>query len=265
MKNLFRYIVIFLFAGGIAGFLVYASLAFGEVTDAVEDPLKNPAKIIFSQPNIIDGKIESREISSSDFLVGNIFSAEFGQLSSGFFVVRTDGEDVTTKITRDNKKIISEGIRGIFSWYNPFDVYEFIDKNQNFSLKQITSGSMYLSYEDDGTIVLYSVDMAAELGFLWQGSERTKMIIFPGMYVRFDPSLNEKIPENADLLRIIQTQQGSDKDTSIVFINPRIELGNQQKDVIVPFILKNSAEKLFDHLKMASKNRIETIDKLKEY
>lgn len=111
-----------------------------------------------------------------------------------------------TGLSRQEKTIFSEKIRGIFSWYDPFDVYTLVDSAKNFSFQQITSGSFYISYEEDGTIILYSVDMVGELSFLYENSLKTKMIIFPGMYFRFDPSVTGKMKENADLLQIIQLQ-----------------------------------------------------------
>lgn len=273
MKHTLRYIVVFVLAGVIAGFLIMTSLAFEKTITSADDSLKNPQKIVFSQPVEtsgkpeldVDGKIIYKKLSEEFISEGSIFVAEFGRLANGFFLSQSAEMPIKTQITRQDKNIFVEKIRGIFSWYDPFDVYVVSDVTKNFAFKQITSGSFYLSHENDGTIVLYSIDMVGELSFLHEGVEKTKMILFPGMYFRFDPEMNKNLAEKADLLGIIQAQGKSEKNTSISFVNPRIEVADAREDSIVPFVLKQSAGKLFDYLRLVSKERLQTVSALKEY
>ena len=173
-----------------------------------------PTEILFSVPTITEtGSVLYSSLLEKNLAQDEIFSADFGRLASGFFLANSDNFDYREMIQRDDKNISIGKMTGIFSWYDPFELYTLSDFEKKFRLTQITSGSMYLSHENDGTITLYSTDMVAELVFLDQGEEKTKMILFPGMYFRFDPSLNKDM-KDADLLRIIQVQQGSDKNTS---------------------------------------------------
>lgn len=92
------------------------------------------------------------------------------------------------------------------------------------------------------------------------------MILFPGMYFRFDPEINKDMG-GFDLLRIIQAEQASPKNTAITFINPRLEIPNANKDQIIPFIFTKNEEarKLFQLLQAASEERVETVNSLKNY
>lgn len=274
MKHTLRYIVIFVLSIIIASFLVFTSLAFEKTSKNISENIDNSKKITFSLPLEESGKIQldaDGNIQYNSLLEDNVpewgvFAADFGRLTTWFFISQSSETPISSQIVRQNKIISIEKIRWIFSWYDPFDVYTLVDNAKTFSFKQITSGSFYVSHEDDGTIVFYSVDMVGELSFLYADSVKTKMILFPGMYFRFDPVMNANMSENADLLRIIQTQGWSDKNTSISFINPRIEIAGAKQDIIVPFfILKQSASKLFDYLRLASKERVRAVDALKQY
>lgn len=114
-----------------------------------------------------------------------------------------DGVSPNNIVSRNEKLLTVGKTSAIFSWYDPFKNYELQDEGKNFRLSQITSGSVYFSSEADGSIAIYSVDLVANLTFLSNGQEMTKMIIFPGMHVRFDPRLNASL-KDADLLRIMQ-------------------------------------------------------------
>lgn len=86
------------------------------------------------------------------------------------------------------------------------------------------------------------------------------------MYFRFDPDINKEM-QDFDLLRIIQAQQGSPKNTAISFVNPRIEIQNAEKDQIIPFVLASDqkVKEIFNLLNIASRDRIKTVDTLKNY
>jgi hypothetical protein len=51
----------------------------------------------------------------------------------------------------------------------------------------------------------------------------TDMILFPGMYIRFNPEDNEQL-RSADLFRIMLVlgDSKSDKNTGLEFVNPRV-------------------------------------------
>lgn len=65
--------------------------------------------------------------------------------------------------------------------------------DKSYEIKQITNGSLYVSNEPDGTVSIYSIDAVVELVFFDQGNKMTDMILFPGMYIRFDPLANREL------------------------------------------------------------------------
>ncbi len=89
--------------------------------------------------------------------------------------------------------IILQGFQGIVSLYDPFISYAIHPSDASYSVNQITNGSYYLSAEPDGTVSIYSIDVVAELAFYDSGEQMTNMILFPGMYIRFDPSANRDL------------------------------------------------------------------------
>ena len=89
--------------------------------------------------------------------------------------------------------IIIGDTSGIVSLYDLFAEYTIFDKSGSFSVKQITNGSFYIGKEDDGKVALYAIDGVVRLTFLAQNEEMTSMILFPGSYIRFDPSRNRSL------------------------------------------------------------------------
>lgn len=64
---------------------------------------------------------------------------------------------------------------------------------KDYSIKQITNGSLYISDEPDGTVSVYSIDAVVELSFFDKNIKMTSLILFPGMYIRFDPQANREL------------------------------------------------------------------------
>lgn len=89
--------------------------------------------------------------------------------------------------------MVFENLQGIISLYDPFTSYTLHPVDHSYQVNQITSGSFYISDEPDGTISIYSIDVVLELSFFDQGSKMTSMILFPGMYIRFDPASNREL------------------------------------------------------------------------
>ncbi len=86
-----------------------------------------------------------------------------------------------------------QGLQGIVSLYDHFTSYSLHPKDMSYQVTQITNGSFYISDEPDGTVSIYSIDVVAELSFFDQGVSMTDMILFPGMYIRFDPRANRDL------------------------------------------------------------------------
>lgn len=74
--------------------------------------------------------------------------------------------------------------------YDPFSLYTLSPESHSYQISQITNGSFYISDEPDGTVSIYSIDAVVELSFFYESQKMTDMILFPGMYIRFDPKAN---------------------------------------------------------------------------
>lgn len=153
---------------------------------------------------------------------------------------------------------------GIFSWYDPFQNYTLTNTENTYRITQITNGSVYVGTEDDGTISLYSIDLVADLTFLAGGEDMTKIIIFPGMYLRFDPSLNLGL-RDADLFRIMLALKNTDSDanTGIEFVDPRIR--STGSDIFFMYRLPRTVHPLFELLHLSFLERAQSINLLEQY
>ena len=76
---------------------------------------------------------------------------------------------------------------------HPFVTYKLYPVGMSYGISQITSGSFYISNESDGTVSIYSIDAVVQLSFFYKGNVMTDMILFPGMYIRFDPESNQDL------------------------------------------------------------------------
>lgn len=85
---------------------------------------------------------------------------------------------------------LKQGNPTILSLYDPFSTYTIHSPKGDFSIEQVTNGSFYIGNESNNTISLYSIDAVIKLNFLSQGEHMADIVLFPGMYVRFNPSFN---------------------------------------------------------------------------
>ncbi len=97
----------------------------------------------------------------------------------------------------------------ILSLYDPFSTYTVHSPKGDFSINQITNGSLYIGAESNGTISLYSIDSVVKLDFLSKGEYMADIVLFPGMYVRFNPAFNYIFKGVTDPFRVAQVV-GSD-------------------------------------------------------
>ncbi len=92
------------------------------------------------------------------------------------------------------------------------------------------------------------------------------MIIFPGMYVRFDPK-NNAVLRGADLFRIMLALKNEDTtvSTGIEFVDPRVNTNQDGKDVFFMYRLPIETRPLFQMLHTIFRDRVHQVDLLKEY
>lgn len=115
-----------------------------------------------------------------------IISVDFGRLSTAFLMENTS----PSLAFSGNNDLKFENIQGIISLYDPFSLYTIHPIDNSYQIKQITNGSFYVSNKGDEVVSLYSIDAVVELSFFHEGEKMTDMILFPGMYIRFDPKAN---------------------------------------------------------------------------
>jgi hypothetical protein len=162
----------------------------------------------------------------------------------------------------------------LVSLYDPFSNYTITTDDNTFSIEQITNGSFYFGKEQDGTISIYSIDAVGRLNFLDRGTRMTDMVVFPGMYIRFDPTLNAGL-KSADLFRILLSMgpSGTDKNqdvqnnqvvTGVEFVNLRMDDSND-RDTFFMYRLPKNTKVLFKMLHILFHDRVAQIDILKKY
>lgn len=144
-------------------------------------------------------------------------------------------------------------------------MYRVVNKNHSYGIDQITNGSFYVSDEDDGTISLYSIDIVAKVTFYDAGLPMTDMILFPGMYMRFDPVENRNL-KGVDLYKIMILLQNEKqgKSTGIEFINPRVGAGSEDTFFVYRF-KETQKQMLFRMLHALFQDRITQVDMIKNY
>lgn len=262
--TIFRNILIIVFAGALSAFFVYGSFVFGTIsTDVPVVPgthqiKKTIASIAIDSKwsqSVIYAPYQNRS-TGSGFL-----SLELGRLATAF-VMDTPSPNISFSGSHD---MVFENLQGIISLYDPFTSYTLHPVDHSYQVNQITSGSFYISDEPDGTISIYSIDVVLELSFFDQGSKMTSMILFPGMYIRFDPASNREL-RWADLFRIMLVlgDEKNEKITGLEFINPRVDSGKGE-DIFFVYRLPTHTRPLFQMLHLLFRDRIKQVDLIKNY
>jgi hypothetical protein len=119
---------------------------------------------------------------------------EFGKLASAFILSNMSGSlDFQNFSFSGTALTFDPQYPTVFSLYDPFMVYSVSSKHQDFLITQVTNGSFYVGQDANGTYSLYSVDAVIRLDFLDAGVSMSDMVLFPGMYIRFDPKMNKTL------------------------------------------------------------------------
>ncbi len=176
-----------------------------------------------------------------------------------------DFQDAEQSIQLSENKIQTSNIRGIFSFYDPFKIYTIENQKLQFRISQLTNGSVYFGSEDDGTVSVYSIDLVAKLTFLHQNEDMSEIIIFPGMYIRFDPTQNIAF-KNANLFHILTTlnSENSLKNTGVEFVDPRLKSSDKQV-VFFMYRLPKETRKLFLYLHTYLSEKVRAVNLLETY
>lgn len=272
-------IVTFLLVLGASGFFVLISFNFTWATPVIS-VFDEVTELVAYKVKIQDNKTEWKTIEKTkiEALESNPVVhldtseagyIEFWKLSTAFFLW-----DSSWSLSFENMRLsgatltIDSQYTSIVSLYDPFTIYTIESAYGDFSITQVTNGSFYVWREKDGTYSLYSIDSVVRLDFLDKGVKMTDMVLFPGMYIRFDPKMNASLSW-ANLFRILQslepngTEDKSTESTGIEFVNPRMNTKNE-KDSFLMYRLPTQT-KLFQMLHILFSHRVSQIDLYKEY
>lgn len=196
-------------------------------------------------------------------------SVEFGRLSSAMFTSPTKEIETNILTLTGNEIIPRKDYPAIISLYDPFMSYNLRSTENDYLIHQITNGSFYVWRETDGTVSVYSIDAVIRLDFLDKWNFMTDMMLFPGMYIRFDPKLNRNLAE-ADLFRIILSMvsdtgdSGEIERTWVEFVNPRIS-SDADSDTFFMYRLPQFTRVLFRSLHAEFSARVKKLEDLKKY
>jgi hypothetical protein len=261
---IFKNILIFIFISGFTTFLLYGSFVFGETTKTSVRALWNHDIKKSIATIVTDSKwIESLHYVpyKSGSTSSGVLSLDFGRLSTAF-VMASLSPALIFSWANDIK---FENLQWIVSLYDPFSLYRLYPTNHTYQIDQITNGSFYISDEPDGTVSIYSIDAVVQLSFFYENSKMTDMILFPGMYIRFDPKANLAL-KWADLFKImlILWDDNSTTNTGLEFVNPRVTDGKGE-DVFFMFKLPLVTKPLFQMLHVLFVDRIGQVENLASY
>ncbi len=257
----------------ITSFMTLSSFVFGtkEVHTEVD---KTERKVEVYISHIVEGEDQTSTLEKTR-ITGNKVSltstdtlyVEFWRLASAMFISETKNLETNVLTLSGNTIIPLKEYPAIISLYDPFMLYNVSSVNKDYMIRQITNGSFYIGKESDGTVSVYSIDAVIRLDFLDNGDYMTDMVLFPGMYVRFDPRLNRTLAK-ADLFRIILSMVSNDEEainrTWVEFVNPRIT-SSGDSDTFFMYRLSTFTRILFRSLHAEFSGRVKKLEDLEKY
>lgn len=188
----------------------------------------------------------------------SVLGANFWRLATAFAL-----PDPVPTFIQKNNHIIFDKFRGIFSFYDPFVKYSLEPKNNAYKIHQITNGSVHITTEKSGVISVYSIDAVVQLDFYHQWQKMTDMILFPGMFIRFDPDDNKLLKGAKDLYRIMAVLTAKNT-TGIEFIDPRVT-NNNKENIFLVYRSAVETRPLFNMVHWLFLDRVATADMIKNY
>ncbi len=251
------------------------SFVFGQQDVKTWDIIKVERKIELFRSRISQAEDHSEMLEKEKVTAGSLPLAsndtlyvEFGRLASAMFISESKTIEPNILYLSGNTLIPKKDYPSIISLYDPFTLYNLRSAAGDYVIREVTNGSFYLGREADGTVSVYSIDAVVRLEFLHEGNFMTDMVLFPGMYIRFDPKLNRTLA-GADLFRIILSmvstgdEQAIDR-TWVEFVNPRIS-SSSESDTFFMYRLPTYTRVLFRSLHAEFSSRVKKIEDLKKY
>ena len=265
MNRIFYAIGVAIIAFGLCFLMIIFSLKLGGTKSAVvkttETKTWSTVRLIEKSDNVYDPELTVFDIHSKNLSKDTPVLVQFWRLGS-FLYLSSSGSQSTVLNQKSNTGIVIGDVSGIVSLYDLFLQYVITDTSESFSLEQVTNGSFYIGKEEEWKIAIYAIDGVVRLTFLYEWVEMTNMLLFPGSYIRFDPSKNRSL-KSADLFRTILSLQAEDNEV-FEFINPRINRGDED-DVFFNYRLRPESKILFRALSSIFRKKVENIDIRKRY
>ena len=275
LKNILTFILVCT----LSGFFIISSFSFGESDELVMSNSKETIKITPSIARIVSSDIAQSYIQKESYKTttatalakGDAGHIEFWLLATAFVLTDSSGSLDFQDFSLSWKTLtFHPKYPTVFSLYDPFSIYKVSSGMGDFDITQVTNWSFYVGTEEDGTISVYSVDAVIRLDLLAEGKSMTDMVLFPGMYIRFDSKMNKTL-DGANLFRVLQslepdgTQDTSSYTTGIEFVNPRMSSTTDNKDAFFMYKLPIRTNILFQMLHVLFYDQVSHIDLFKEY
>ena len=260
MNRIFYNTIIFVTALFLGVVILVSSIRPSEWVEAITTEAESVvwSKMSLSPDQTTASKVQQEKIDVTQAKVSQDtpILVDFGRLSSFLYLATAGSQaDVIKKNTATGVTI--GNVSGIISLYDLFLSYIIYDSENAFRIEQITNGSFYIGKEKDGKVSIYAIDGVARLIFMDDSKDMTSMILFPGSYIRFDPSRNRSL-KNADLFRTILSLKDTDNEV-FEFVNPRVNIGNEE-DTFFNYRMPKKSMILFRILSARFKEKVDMMD-----
>jgi hypothetical protein len=277
MLTAVKYLFYTIIVAGITSFMVLSSIVFGEKevestlwymeqqsiqTYVIQEQLNSENKKTLQYTNISTKTPDIIDKNSALYV-------EFWRLASAFLLPSSIESSLNMLSVSGSKVKIEQSSPMIIALYDPFSTYSIHSASGDYSIDQITNGSFYIGNEANNTVSIYSIDSVIKLNFLHGGEHMADLVLFPGMYVRFNPSFNRIFKWVTDPFRVAQVVSSDDtSDTSgttgIEFVNPRMENADNT-DTFFMYRLPPSTRILFRMLHTMFHDKVAQVDSMKSY
>lgn len=275
VKNLFFVLIIW----WIVSFLVLASVVFGETEQVSthqyikENEVKQYMVTEWVSSESATKSLIYKEIGNLNGYVfdkGSALYVAFGRLASAFVLPGNEMQGISEVLTLSWREVtLKHSWPMIISLYDPFSLYKIHSASGEYSIDQVTNGSFYVWREENNTISVYSIDTVVKLNFLFSWEHMADIVLFPGMYVRFNPVFNRIFKWVTDPFRVAQVVE-SDEDqntagtTGIEFVNPRME-NSENTDTFFMYRLPPNTRILFRMLHTMFHDKVAQVEDMKSY
>ena len=272
MNRTFYTIILIFLAIAVSAAFVVSSIRIGASEETTTKKVSNA--ISWSKVTLVPvsgGQYDTRtegieNIETQKFSQNTPILIDFWRLSNFLYNSVPGTQSWIIQKMSNGTGIVLWNVSGIISLYDLFMMYSVYDSKDRFRLDEVTNGSFYIGKEKDEwwveKISVYAIDGVARLTFLSDKEDMTSLLLFPGSYIRFDPSRNRSL-KGADLFRTILSLKESENEV-FEFVNPRVNIWAE--DTFFNYRLSSrELMNLFRIHSAESRKKVETINLKKSY